>query len=1613
MTDVGNKVVFLIHPNFNNPSKKDAKLWKDAVFSAVIRIITYFKSIPLSSAHYNPKDRKVISPGSKLKWGYKFAGDYSTRNGPATEFKSFEYKSFADFHDTLNDSIIEDTDASYNSHTLLDSFTAMVHDFQWEEHEIVSPVKPVRKRTNRGKDRSCKKKRLKQNLDEANEDSSGKNYLFIIGSAPKSQANLDEYFEWHVKTVSEMKNVLMPMHLAHHFREKHNIRIFWLDANEIFNENPIEDSVGNILMEKFLNTNKGCMIPLPMLGINKHLLSQNVVLQQLLAESFQVGSKTKTRKCKPTTSQPRSTIDKTKPCCSADTAHNENNGPLQNTGSQPLWEFFPVSSILSFFLNKPFQSTWPKDQDKYVGSIAYSHEENGETVGKNILVKVKNAAKFNLTHYQLYCQTLSQCQSIQSKILSKDSNIDRTHQNEIDEEKIVMPNELMRNCANVYAQNELDMAAKTTVPQEVNFRVIGQTLASLVPLKHISNTNYVYVTEDSKHDFVELFFGLQDHKNVIYVESTCKFCKEKSLLMKDCSILHQFGVLQPLSNSFAIVNWLSDVCNKDMVKFLAMSLDHQDGDISLEARELFEKISSYVTPLENKEKDPLPEAETDELVQSPIKMIEPWHKRLPTLSDISTLGQELQLAKPPEPIRCAEEIELNITELQKMPEDISSPHSNTNMKEISPRLPTYVEGDHNWKAEFSCWEDVVDFVSTQYEVCLNDDDVINQPSLLKEKASHILETMIQFFEKQDNKNIANEFDEILEERVYVSASAIRNKNMSAENTSLECMLQILLRMEWYCYKSASSDILNSLMETILQLLRVISVTKSIEIMKKFMKETLVKYYSSSCGKILHDIFNDLMLPIPEVLETFSPELDDSFLEPISNMADIQQPNTDPFSVVSSVGSEESYESFTVNRQVKLRRTSHIKPMVTRQIAMPANKRKNAKSKTTKPNKSRPFQPIERKVSKVAKTSRSLPVSRTPRRRSKCQVSEEVIRVRRDLFASPSKSTRSKTRLSKPEPVMKAVEKPRRKTSVVDTPAAKQRLTALTRQRIRMRRSQEGSSGKDSLSETIIEESPMKPEEEPTLGFSSQTIVKKSPRHSIMLTRRHSFYGGGIKGKSRTVARAEVIQQHKEVAPPTPADKPSLIATKEKNNASMASPRSLLFSYSSSGKNNTVSVDGKTSTKSHHFRRKLNLLTDSPHNSFPKMSATPSSAVGLTDFASKNDAKKPSKVNRSVLKSQSKSATSEQPKVDPQSVNENSEQNMPSTPKQSKLCSSSRTPSKSMQTTAVCDNVFVTPNKRPPQKNKLKTPTTPLESLPFSSYQRVEPARKPELQSIKLSADHVNPASELPKLRHGISLQTDEKIPLGDVLRSPPQLVAAGSTICRRSPRFLKECKTESLPKIQSHGPIDKYVVRTPSPKFLGQTRKTPVSQSKRKPSPNGDHIRRWPRKKRISDNPSPGVIKKRRKREVFQKRNESSQASRTDHQSETKVNSCGGESPDLGIWIVSDTNSNQRSQKVKPSDEVSPGVEVNQLFTGIPHSECKFKTNTIETPKKNLGPDILDEMGVYPLRDAGEVSTSAPFARWKSPRTRLKGTLFCPRLGSPTSTRRVPMVLLDDNQDQD
>uniref|UniRef100_H2ZFE6 Uncharacterized protein n=1 Tax=Ciona savignyi TaxID=51511 RepID=H2ZFE6_CIOSA len=69
--------------------------------------------------------------------------------------------------------------------------------------------------------------------------------------------------------------------------------------------------------------------------------------------------------------------------------------------------------------------------------------------------------------------------------------------------------------------------------------------------------------------------------------------------------------------------------------------------------------------------------------------------------------------------------------------------------------------------------------------------------------------------------------------------------------------------------------------------------------------------------------------------------------------------------------------------------------------------------------------------------------------------------------------------------------------------------------------------------TIVEESPMKEEETQRILPHAAAKLRRSPRHAIMLTRRHSFYRDDVGGKSRTVARAEVVQQHHEAAPPTP------------------------------------------------------------------------------------------------------------------------------------------------------------------------------------------------------------------------------------------------------------------------------------------------------------------------------------------------------------------------------------------------------------------------------------------------------------------------------------------------
>ena len=100
---------------------------------------------------------------------------------------------------------------------------------------------------------------------------------------------------------------------------------------------------------------------------------------------------------------------------------------------------------------------------------------------------------------------------------------------------------------------------------------------------------------------------------------------------------------------------------------------------------------------------------------------------------------------------------------------------------------------------------------------------------------------------------------------------------------------------------------------------------------------------------------------------------------------------------------------------------------------------------------------------------------------------------------------------------------------------------------------------------------------------------RSPRHSIMLTRRHSFYKDGSNEQCRTVSRAKIVQQHKEAVPPTPRIDQALLSSSSKNQ--LISPKSLLFSNVSSTRSQSTpkNTDAGTVVKS---RRRLRLNSES-------------------------------------------------------------------------------------------------------------------------------------------------------------------------------------------------------------------------------------------------------------------------------------------------------------------------------------------------------------------------------------------------------------------------------------
>ena len=227
MSSNGTQVVFLIHPKFLNV--KDNLIWQDVVFESVTKLLVYLESFSSSDKSCSTQAVPINTKTCELKWGYKCAKNSEIKFNCLHQFLGVTFKKLQDFKEEIefND---EESDVDYSAHTLATNLVAIVHDFNWERLEILSPVK-LPKINHSYTSKSCSKTVKSHQFYNLND-----NFVFVVGPLPKSQYQLNHYFEWQIDSLNDITKILMPKHLALHFEQKHNIRFFWLDTQVIFDQ---------------------------------------------------------------------------------------------------------------------------------------------------------------------------------------------------------------------------------------------------------------------------------------------------------------------------------------------------------------------------------------------------------------------------------------------------------------------------------------------------------------------------------------------------------------------------------------------------------------------------------------------------------------------------------------------------------------------------------------------------------------------------------------------------------------------------------------------------------------------------------------------------------------------------------------------------------------------------------------------------------------------------------------------------------------------------------------------------------------------------------------------------------------------------------------------------------------------------------------------------------------------------------------------------------------------------------------------------------------------------------------------------------------------------------
>ncbi|XP_027895957.1 treslin isoform X1 [Xiphophorus couchianus] len=342
---------------------------------------------------------------------------------------------------------------------------------------------------------------------------------------------------------------------------------------------------------------------------------------------------------------------------------------------------------------------------------------------------------------------------------------------------------------------------------------------------------------------------------------------------------------------------------------------------------------------------------------------------------------------------------------------------------------------------------------------------------------------------------------LVEQHLMKTGKSIRQLYPAADDVNSkvrECQLQVMLRLE-LCRRVASKQSrldADRMAEEAAEMLRIISLTKDPACLARFLQDEVLPGFLTAVPKVLADVYNSLGTQLPDALVAVLPA---DFFSDDSVAKDSISPSASSHAVsAQSLVSEDGLHDLQ-NRSANKRRSG----MLTRHRSM-----------TESTQSLRQIQ-LPKKTTRASKMKISTAVEKPAEvQQPQKQQTQEVTKVRRNLFNQKIVSPSTKRRLSRSQSVS-AVEGLKRKRpleseekhklltkKVCETPLHKQVSSRLLGRLKAGRKS-------DHKGECIVEESPVKPAED----------LRRSPRLKKFARRHSSIFYSSSQPRSRNLEKA--------------------------------------------------------------------------------------------------------------------------------------------------------------------------------------------------------------------------------------------------------------------------------------------------------------------------------------------------------------------------------------------------------------------------------------------------------------------------------------------------------------